>query len=114
MKRIIVAAALGCVLAYPAAAAVSPNVQAAIKTINALAANAGQMKGFCAIMKEMESAGDDEAKMKPIEAKLQAFMQKLGPAYESALKLAEEANPDSEDGKAIQAALDQLDAKCGK
>lgn len=114
MKRMILAAAFGCLLTLPAIAAVSPKVQAAIKTIGALGANAGHMKGFCAIMKEMGSAGDDEAKLKPIEEKLRAYLRKIGPDYESAWALAEQANPDSEDGKAVQAALDQLDDKCPK
>jgi hypothetical protein len=114
MKRIILAAALGCILAYPAAAAVSPKVQAAIKTLNSLAGNAGHMKGLCAILKEFEAAGNDEAKMKPIEDKLKAYLRKIGADYENAWNMAEETNPESEDGKAIQTALDQVESKCGK
>jgi hypothetical protein len=114
MKRMILAAALGCLLAYPAAAAVSPKVQAAIKTLNALAGNAGHMKGLCPILKEFESADDDDAKMKPIEEKLRAYLRKIGADYENAWNLVEETNPETEDGKAIQSALDQLEDKCGK
>ena len=40
-------------------------------------------------------------------------MKELGPEFETAFEAGADLDPDSEDGKAYDAALDKLDAKCG-
>jgi len=105
--RIAVVLALA-LLAIPAHAA-SPKVEAAIKTIRAVAADPNQLKTFCALL-ELEK-GDKKADPKT-EAAIDGYVKRLGTEFQSAWDVVESIDENSPDGEAIDAVLDEVDDKC--
>lgn len=101
-------AALG--LAAAPALAASPKIEAAVKAFKAVAGDAGKLKTFCAMSKVMESAGEKEDPK--IDAQIQGFIKQLGADFETAWAAGEDIDENSADGKAYNAALDDLSAKC--
>jgi hypothetical protein len=108
MRTCFVALAL-VVLATPAIAA-SPKVEAAIKTIRAVAADPNLRKTFCALLNEMEKVGDKEDPK--TEAAIDDYIKRLGANFQSAWDVVESVDEKSPDGRAIDAALDELEDKC--
>lgn len=102
-------AAAICLVVSPALAA-SPKIDAAVKTFKAVAGDAGKLKTFCAMSKVMESAGEKEDPK--IDAQIQGFIKQLGADFETAWAAGEDVDENSADGKAYNAALDDLSAKC--
>jgi hypothetical protein len=102
------AAAL-CLAVSPVLAA-SPKIEAAVKTFKAVAGDAGKLKTFCDMSKVMEQAGEKEDPK--IDAQIQGFIKKLGAEFETAWNAGEDVDENSADGKAYNAALDDLSAKC--
>ena len=107
--RIAVALALA-LLAIPAHAA-SPKVEAAIKTIRAVAADPNLQRTFCALL-EMKEKLDDKKDDPKIEAAMDEYVKRLGPNFQSAWDVVEDIDENSPDGQAIEAALDELEEKC--
>lgn len=109
MKRVVLAVAAVC-LGTCSVLAASPKIDAAIKTFNAIAADAGKVKTYCDMITAMDAAGDkqDEAS----EAQITAMMKQLGPDFEAAWGAGEGVDDDSEDAKAYVAAIDALSDKC--
>jgi hypothetical protein len=115
MKKFL-AAALVCGLFVPAALAANEKVDSAVKTFDAVANDAAKLKTYCEMNKVMNSAGDDkanDAKDDALDKQIQDYMKQLGADFETAFEAGADLDPDSEDGKAYDAALDKLDAKCG-
>ena len=98
--RIAVVLALA-LLAMPAHAA-SPEVEAAIKTIRAVAADPNLQKTFCALLAADEK-DDPSAK-----AAIDGYVKQLGSEWDVVDRLDE----NSSDGQAVSAVLDELDDKC--
>jgi len=96
--RIAVVLVMG-LLAMPAHAA-SPEVEAAIKTIRAVAADPNLQKTFCALL-----AADNEKDF-------DAYVKQLGSEFQSAWAVVERTEEDSADDQAINAVLDELEDKC--
>jgi hypothetical protein len=113
MKRILAAIAV-CGFFVAPAFAVSPNVESAIKTFDTVAADPGKLKTYCEINKVMSTASDDDddAKSEALDKQVQALMKELGPEFETAFEAGADLEPESEDGKAYDAAIDKLDGKC--
>lgn len=113
MKSTLTVAAACAFLAWPAFAA-SPDVEAAIKAFGDVAANPGKLKTYCEMSKAMAAGGDeeDEAKIDALDKKMQGYIQQLGPDFEKAFEAGADLDPDSDDGKAFDSALDNLDNKC--
>jgi hypothetical protein len=109
MMRFTVACAALALIASPALAA-DPKADSAVRTFKAVGADAGKMKIFCDMSKAMEAAGDKEDVA--TEARLASYAKQIGPDFEAAWKLADELDENSADGKAVQAALDELEGKC--
>lgn len=109
MKRALVAAVAGCLLAYPASAA-SSKIDAAVKVFKAVSGDAGKLKVFCAMTKIMDSMGEKENPA--MEAQIQGQMKQLGPDFETAWSAGESVDENSADGNAYNAALDDLAGKC--
>jgi len=109
MKCVLVACAALCLAAQPVLAA-SPKIDAAVKTFKAVAANPAKLKTFCDMTKVMDAMGEKEDKA--AEAKISAFMKQLGPDFETAWNAGEGVDENSADGKALDAALDELAGKC--
>ena len=89
-------------LAMPAHAA-SPEVEAAIKTIRAVAADPNLQKTFCALLAADEK-DDPNAKA--------ANVKQLGSKFQSAWDVVEKLDENSADGQAVAEVLDELDDKC--
>jgi hypothetical protein len=102
--RIPFAALALALLAIPALAA-SPKVEAAIKTIRAVAADPNLQKTFCALMAIDDTK--DEAK-----AAIDGYVKQLGAEFQSAWEVVESIDENSPDGQAIDAVLEELDEKC--
>jgi len=109
MKRMVFAAVAVCLVAHPVLAA-SPQVDAAIKTFKAVAADPAKVKIFCDMSKAMDAAGDKPTPA--ADAKINGFMNQLGKEFETAWGVAEGLNDNSPDGKAYNKALDELSGKC--
>ena len=103
--RIPFAALTLALLAMPAHAA-SPEVEAAIKTIRAVAADPNLQKTFCALLAADEK-DDPSAK-----AAIDGYVKQLGSEFQLAWDVVESIDENSPDGQAIGAVLDELDDKC--
>jgi hypothetical protein len=111
MKRVVLAGCAACLCAYAVLAA-SPEVESAIKAFKAVSGDPGKVQAFCTMTKTLDSLGDNDDEA--AEAKVNDLMKQLGPDFEAAWKTAENVEEDSDDGKALNAALDEAVAKCGK
>ena len=109
MKRVVFAAVAACLAAHPVLGA-SPQVDAAVKTFKAVAADPAKVKIFCDMSKAMDEAGDKPTPA--ADAKINGFMKQLGKDFETAWGVAESLNDTSPDGKAYNQALDDLSGKC--
>jgi hypothetical protein len=114
MKKVLAAIAM-CGLLVAPAFAVSDNVATAIKTIEQVGNDPAKLKTYCDMSKLMSSAEDieDESKAEELDAKMDDYMKQLGDQFESAFEVGADLEPESEDGKAFDAAFDALDDKCG-
>jgi hypothetical protein len=113
MKKFLAALAL-CGLFVPPALAASANVESAVKTFEAVGNDAGKLKTYCEMSKLMSTGDDeDESKAEALDKQMQGYMKELGDDFETAFEAGADLDPDSEDGKAYDAALDGLDGKCG-
>jgi hypothetical protein len=114
MKRTLIA----CVaIAFGAsmAPAASPEVDKAIKTIQAVASDPAKMKLFCTLDGAIETADGqtDATKADPaVEKQIEDLLAQLGPEFEAAWDVGDELDEKSPDGVEFAAALEALAAKC--
>jgi hypothetical protein len=113
MKTILAACAVCGLLALPASAA-SANIETAVKAFEAVGADPGKLKTYCEMTKLTAGAEDtaDDAKSEELDKKMQGYMKQLGSDFETAYEAGADLDPESDDGKAYDAALDKLDANC--
>jgi hypothetical protein len=111
MKRILVAY-LAVGLAAMAAVAASPQIEAAIKTINKVGGDAGKLKTFCALSKVLQSMGEKEDAA--AEKEIETYLKQLGTDFETAWNAGDDLDENSADAKEFYAAIDALDEKCAK
>src|SRR5215470_7483790 len=111
MMRAVVAGCAACLCAYAVLAA-GPEVEAAIKAFKAVSVDPAKLKTFCTMTKTLDGLGDSEDEAE--EAKVTELIKELGPEFEAAWKTADNVEEDSEDGKALNAALDEAVGKCPK
>ena len=112
MKKILAAAAVVGLLAVPAVAA-SADIADAIKTFEGIAADPAKLKTFCDMNAAMESAGEaDDAAIDALDKKVEGYMKTLGPDVEKAFDVGGDLDPDSDDGKAYDAAVEKLEKNC--
>jgi len=109
MKRVVVTCAALALSAWAAFAA-NPNIEAAIKTFKATAADAGKLKIFCEMQKTMDDAGEKESAA--VDAKIDGYMKQLGTEFQTAWNTGDSLDENSPDAKALYAAIDELSAKC--
>ncbi|HET9312697.1 MAG TPA: hypothetical protein VFO04_01740 [Nitrospira sp.] len=109
MKRILgacVAVAFGASV-VPAA---SPPVDAAIKKIQAVVADAGKMKLFCDLNGALDSGEDKEDPA--VEKKIDGIVTQLGPDFAAAWKVGDELDETSPDATEFAAAVEAIAEKC--
>lgn len=109
MKKVTFAGLALCLLAVPGFAA-SPKIDAAVKVFKTLAGDATKLKAFCDMTKAMDEAGDKPSPA--ADAKINGYMKQLGADFETAWNAADGLDDNSADGKAYNAALDDLAGKC--
>jgi hypothetical protein len=109
MKRILFACA-AMALGAGVVPAASPAVETAIKTIGAVGADPAKLKVFCELNKIVEAGGDDVDPQ--LEKQIEDLVGKLGPEFTAAWEVGDELDDSTEDGKAFNAAVDALSAKC--
>jgi hypothetical protein len=122
MMRIVKSfVAPGCLLALATAGvfvanpviAASPNVEAAIKSIAKIEMDATKFQSFCKLIKDLDDVPEtDTAKADALEAQLDSLLKSIGLDVFQAWDLGSDLNPESDDGKAFEAAVEALEEKC--
>jgi len=107
MKRILlasvaIAACTGVLLAA------SPAVDGAIKTLQAVGADAGKLKLFC----ELNKLAGDEKEDAAVEKQIEEIAAKIGPDFVIAWRLGEGLDEETPDGKEFFAAVEAIAGKC--
>jgi hypothetical protein len=130
MKKILALAGLCAFLASPVyaqqqqpaqpeadAAAEAPSkeeAEKAAKAIDALADDQTKVQGYCAISKEMAGVPETDAKKtEELGKKMDDYLTGIGADTAEAFGIAEAVDPESEEGKKIDAAFTKLEGKCG-
>jgi len=109
MKRILIAC-LAVALSASVLPAASPQVEAAIKAIEAVGADAGKLKLFCALNSILQSAGDDDDAA--VQKQVADILAQIGPDFAAAWDIGDDLDEDSADGMEFFAAVDTLAEKC--
>ncbi len=94
------------------ALAASPDVAAAIKTLEAIPADTEKFAAYCNVLGEMEAASDDEATYDALEDKLDAAVDAFGPEVAAAWEKISQVDSETDDGKAVTAAFETIEGKC--
>jgi hypothetical protein len=104
--RALSMATLLLLFATPTLAA-SPKVESALNVLQAVGADANKLKAFCELMKL-----DEKLEGKILEAQVDKLLDQLGPDFKAAWTTIEDTDEHSPDGRALSAAMDQLEDKC--
>jgi hypothetical protein len=128
MKALIAATALATLFAMPLYAQTDDDngadeetvtitaeeANAAAATISSIGEDQAKLDGYCAIMKEMEAAPeDDEAKAEELGGKMDQYLAGLGEDVADAFAAADSVDPESAEGQTIEEAFEELSEKCG-
>jgi len=93
--------------------AVSPKVQAAIKSLEKIEAQGAMFQAFCKLLREIEDVPEqDEAKAEALDVQSEALLRSISLAVLRAWDLGSDLDPQSEDGQAFEAAIEALEKKC--
>ncbi len=114
MNRIFALAAFCCLAVAPALAQ-NAKVDSAVKAFAAVEADKAKLDTYCKMSKSMSSGGAGEmteAQEETMGKEMEGYMKTLGSDFESAWEAGGDLEPESADGKAYDAALEKLDAKC--
>lgn len=109
MMRPLIVCVLVCFAAVAASAA-DPKVDSAIGVFKALESDPGKLKIYCEMDDVVEAQGDKEDAA--ADAKIDGYIDQLGPDFEAAWETSEETDENSADGKLLSAAVDALGDKC--
>jgi hypothetical protein len=107
--RILIGGLALCLITVPALGA-SPKIEAAIKVYKAVGADPGKLRTYCEMSKIIERMGDKEDAA--AEAQVDRLMSQLGADFQTAWEAGDGVDENSADGRALYAALDELDDKC--
>ena len=93
--------------------AVSPKVQAAIKSLEKIEADGVKFQAFCKLLRDIEDVPErDVAKAEALDVQLEALLRSIGFDVLQAWDLGGDLDPQSEDGQAFEAAIEALEKKC--
>jgi hypothetical protein len=100
-------------LAPGPAHAVSSKVQAAIKSLEKIEADGPKFQSFCKLLRDIDDVPEqDEAKAEALEGQLDDLLKSIGLDVLHAWDLGNDLDPQSEDGKAFETAVETLEEKC--
>ena len=109
MKRILIVSAAIAIGAGTLPAA-SPAVDLAIKTIEAVGADAAKLKIFCSLNKLLQESGEKEDPA--IQKQVDDLVAQLGSEFSAAWDVGDELDENSPDGQEFYTAVDALAEKC--
>ena len=109
MTRPLLACAVVCLTAVAASAA-DPKVESAISVFKQVEGDPDKLKIFCEMSDVADAQGDKEDAA--ADAKIDGYLEQLGPDFETAWATSEEVDENSPSGKLLDAALDALGDKC--
>jgi len=121
MRRIVQACLLASAVSVPAAIAmrgvgpafaVSPKVQTAIKSLEKIEAQGAMFQAFCRLREAEDVPEQDEAKAEALDVQAEALLRSISLAVLRAWGLGRDLDPQSEDGRALEAAIEALEKKC--
>lgn len=93
--------------------AVSPKVQAAIKSLEKIEADGAKFQAFCKLLRDIEDVPErDAAKAEALDVQLEALLRSIGFDVLQALDLGNDLDPQSADGQAFEAAIEAIEKKC--
>lgn len=101
--------AVVCVSAVAVSAA-DPKVDKAISVLRKIGSDPGKLKIYCEMSDVVDALGDGEDPA--LEAKIDRYIDQLGPDFEEAWDTIEETDENSADGKRLDDALDALEDQC--
>ena len=107
--RALPAAMMLLLITTPTLAA-SPKVESALNVLQAVGADANKLKTFCELMDVDKKLGDKQDPV--LEAQMNKLLDQLGAEFQGAWDVVEDTDERSPDGRALSAALDQLEDKC--
>jgi len=93
--------------------AASPEAESALSVLRAVGADANKLKAFCELMKldeKLEEGKQDQ----DLEGQANKLVDQLGADFKVAWATIEDTDEDSPDGRALSAAIDQLEDRCPK
>ena len=104
---------LAAMLPAQEALSASPAVEAAVKSLATIPSDTEKFQAYCKVLGEMEGVAEaDAAKLEALEGQLDDIIASYGSDVAQAWEVASETDPDSEDGEAIAAAFEDIEAKC--
>lgn len=101
------AVTISSAIAISAAFAASAEVEEAVKVLQTIGNDQAKLATYCKIVDTALSGAVETA-----DEKIQVYLKELGPEFQKAWELSGDLDPQSEDGRAHEAAMEQLDAKC--
>lgn len=115
LKHLVaVVLATACVFGAHLGDAASPRVEAATKAFAKIESDPAKFQAFCALIKELRAAHDDAVKSEALDKQMDQLLRSIGPDVFLAWDLAGEIDPQTEDGAALEAAVDAIEGKCGE
>jgi hypothetical protein len=113
MKRIVLIGIGACaVLVVGVTNVPAQSIDDAVKTFEAMGADPGKLKQFCALNKLLEDLGEKEDPA--AEQQIEAAVEKLGPEFTAAWEAGEKVDESSADGKKFYDAVSALADKCSR
>ncbi len=109
MQRYLVAAAAAVCLGATVMAA-SPEIEAAMKTLSAMANDPARLKLYCDLQTEIAAMGEKEDQA--AEDRIEGMIKQLGPDFEKAWTAADALDESSADAKEFYAFIDNIEGKC--
>ena len=89
-------------------------VAAAIATLKGVARDPAKLAAFCEMSHLMSADPDDLPKDDDVYKRIDADMRTLGPAFQDAWNIGAELEPETPDQKIYEAAMGELEARCGE
>jgi hypothetical protein len=115
-KRLLIVSASAVVMVFVSqpVSAVSPEAEAAAKTISGIAADPTKLQAYCRVAKEVGGAAGtgDRAKFDAAVQQLENVLRSFGPEFHGAVELAEK-DLDPEDEQALEDAYEDIEERCG-
>ena len=109
-RAVCLGACAALVLGAGVVTAASPQVDLAIKAVEAVGNDPGKLKLFCQLNKLLQAAGEKEDAA--VQKQIEELVAQMGPDFSAAWDIGDELDENSEDGQEFYEAVDTLAEKC--